>query len=66
MAKKKKISTKQKREKYEKALEREKRAKKKQSKNDLRKRIFTIIVCVVLVAGLSIPTLALTVCKATS
>ena len=63
MAKKKKMTTKQKREKVAAAQEREKRAKAKKEVANMRKKVFTIIVCIILVAGLSIPTLALTVCQ---
>ena len=63
MAKKKKMTAKQKREKRAAAEERERRAKARAEVASMRKKIFTVIVCIILVAGLSIPTLALTVCQ---
>ncbi|MCF0104571.1 MAG: CASC3 protein CASC3 [Eggerthellaceae bacterium] len=66
MAKKKKMSAKQKQEKLYAAEERKRRAKARQKISNLRKNVLMVIVCIVLVAALSLPTLALTVCRAMS
>lgn len=58
---KQKVSAKQREARIQAAKEREARAEAKKKAADRRKRIFTIVVCVILVLALGIPTIALSV-----
>lgn len=58
--KKQKVSAKQKAARIEAAKQREIAAQKEAERKARTKRIFTIVVCVILVLALSIPTMALT------
>ena len=55
-----KVSAKQKAARIEAAKQREIQAQKEAERKARMKRIFTIVVCVILVLALSIPTMALT------
>lgn len=57
----KKLSAAQRTERIKAAQEREERAAAKREAASRTKKIFTIVVCVILVLALSIPTMALTV-----
>lgn len=57
----KKITSAQRAERIKAAQEREERAAAKREAANRTKKIFTIVVCVILVLALSIPTMALTV-----
>jgi cell division protein FtsL len=57
----KKLSAAQRAERIKAAQEREERAAAKREAASRTKKIFTIVVCVILVLALSIPTMALTV-----
>ncbi len=57
----KKLSAAQRAERIKAAQEREERAVAKREAASRTKKIFTIVVCVILVLALSIPTMALTV-----
>lgn len=61
MAKKQKVSAKQRAAKIAAAEERQARAEAKKAASDRTKKILTIIVCVILCLALFIPTMALTV-----
>lgn len=63
MSKKRRLSPKEKQAKIEAAKKSEEVAKKAKEKSDRTKKIITIVVCFVLVLGLSIPTMSLTVCS---
>lgn len=56
-----KMTAKQKAAKIQAAEERERRAKAAQERKERNKKIFTVVVCVVLVLALSIPTMAIAV-----
>lgn len=58
---KQKVSAKQREARIQAAKQREERAAAKKKAEERRKRIFTIIVCVILVLALGIPTVALSV-----
>ena len=58
---KQKVSAKQREARIQAAKEREARAAAKQKAAEGRKRLFTIVVCVILVLALGIPTIALSV-----
>ena len=57
------MTPKQKQAKIEAAKKSEEAAKKAQARGERRKKIFTIVVCIILVLGLGIPTVGLTVCS---
>ncbi len=59
MANKQKISAKQREERIRAAQEREARAQAAKERSERLKKIFTIVVCVILVLALGIPTVAL-------
>ena len=61
MAKKQKVSKKQREARIEAAKQREQRAAEAKQRGERTKRIFTIVICVILVLALGIPTMALTV-----
>lgn len=54
-----KLTAKQRSERIKAAQEREQRAKEQQERSQRTKKIFTIVICVVLVLALSIPTMAM-------
>lgn len=58
---KQKVSAKQREARIQAAKQREERAAAKKKAEERRKRIFTIVVCVILVLALGIPTVALSV-----
>ena len=60
-AKAQKLTAKQKQARIDAAKEREARAEAAKQKKERGKKIFTIVVCVILVLALSIPTMALAV-----
>lgn len=59
MAKKQKVSAKQREARIKAAQEREQRALAKQARAERTKKIFTIAVCVILALALGVPTVAL-------
>lgn len=59
MAKQQTLTAKQKRERMREAQEREKRAQEKRERTERTKKIFTVVVCAVLVLALGVPTVAL-------
>lgn len=61
MATNQKLTAKQKRERIRAAQEREARAKEHREHAERTKKIFTVVVCVILVLALGIPTMALAV-----
>ena len=61
MATNQKLTAKQRSERVKAAQERERLEKKRREAAERTKRIFTIVVCVILVLALGIPTMALTV-----
>ncbi len=61
MSKKQKMTAKQRNEKIEAARRREEAAQARKEAKDRSKRIFTIVICVILVLALGIPTMALMV-----
>ena len=63
MSKRRTMTPKQKQAKIEAAKKSEEAAKKAQARGERRKKIFTVVVCVILVLGLGIPTVGLTVCS---
>lgn len=60
-AKQQKISAKQRAERLRAAEEREQRAKAQKERSARLKKIFTVVVCVILVLALFIPTMAIAV-----
>lgn len=56
---KNKMTAKQKAEKIQAAQERERRAQAAQERKDRTKKIFTVVVCIILVLALCIPTMAI-------
>lgn len=56
---KQKITAKQREERIKKAAERERRAEEKKAAAERTKKIFTIVVCVILVLALGLPTVGL-------
>lgn len=63
MSKRRTMTPKQKQAKIEAAKKSEEAAKRAQARSERRKKIFTVVVCVILVLGLGIPTVGLTVCS---
>lgn len=63
MSKRRRMSPKEKQAKIEAAKKSEEAAARARARSDRTKRIVTIVVCVILVLGLSIPTMGLTVCS---
>ena len=61
MAKKQKMSAKQRQARIQAAQEREVRAQEKKEKAARTKKIFTVVICVILVLALGIPTMAIAV-----
>lgn len=61
MATNQKLTTKQKSERVRAAQEREVRAKEQRERAERTKKIFTVVICVILVLALGIPTMALAV-----
>lgn len=61
MAKQQKSAAKQKSERIKAAQEREARAKEQRERAAKTKRVFTVVICVILVLALGIPTMALMV-----
>ncbi|MBC2888538.1 CASC3 protein CASC3 [Gordonibacter massiliensis (ex Traore et al. 2017)] len=61
MAKQQKSTAKQKSERIKAAQEREARAKLQRERAAKTKRVFTVVICVILVLALGIPTMALMV-----
>lgn len=61
MAKQQKSAAKQKSDRIKAAQEREIRAKAQRERAEKTKRIFTVVICVILVLALGIPTMALMV-----
>lgn len=61
MATNQKLTAKQRSERIKAAQEREERARAKQERAERTKKIFTVVVCVILVLALGIPTMALAV-----
>ncbi|HIW76738.1 MULTISPECIES: CASC3 protein CASC3 [Gordonibacter] len=59
MAKQQKLTAKQKSERIKAAQERERRAQEQRERAEKTKRIFTVVICVILVLALGIPTVAL-------
>lgn len=59
--KKQKTTAKQKEARIQAAIEREERAKAKKARSEQIKKVFTIVVCVILVLALFIPTMAIAV-----
>ena len=57
----KKVTAAQKAQRLQEAQEREERARAKREADNRFKKIFTVVVCVILVLALCIPTMALTV-----
>lgn len=57
--KKQKMTAKQLKEREERALERQRLAEEKKKHEELLKRIFVIVVCVILILALSLPTMGL-------
>lgn len=64
MSKKRRMTPKQKEAKIEAAKKSEQAAKKAKERSEKTKKIVTIVVCAILVLGLSVPTMALSVCGA--
>lgn len=56
-----KLTAEQKRQRARAAEERERRAREAQAKSERTKKIFTVIICVILVLALGIPTIAISV-----
>ena len=63
MSKRRTMTPKQRQAKIDAAKKSEAAAKKAKERSERRKKIFTIVVCVVLVLGLGLPTVGLTVCS---
>lgn len=63
MSKRRTMTPKQKQAKIEAAKKSEAAAKRAKERADRTKKIVTVVVCVILVLGLSIPTMGLTVCS---
>lgn len=63
MSKRRTMTPKQKQAKIEAAKKSEEAAQRAQQRSERTKKIVTIVVCVILVLGLSIPTMGLTVCS---
>lgn len=63
MSKRRTMTPKQKQAKIEAAKKSEEAAKRAQARSERRKKIFTVVICVILVLGLGIPTVGLTVCS---
>lgn len=63
MSKNRRMSPKQKQAKIEAAKKSEEAAKRAKARGERRKKIVTVVVCIILVLGLSIPTMSLTVCS---
>ncbi len=61
MAKQQKLTAKQKSERIKAAQERERKAQEQRRRAEKTKRIFTVVICVILVLALGIPTMALMV-----
>ena len=61
MAKQQKLTAKQKSERIKAAQERERKAQEQRRRAEKTKRIFTVVICVILVRALGIPTMALMV-----
>lgn len=59
MSKKKQLTAKQKKERIKAAQEREQHAKEQREAAERTKRIFTVVICIILVLALGIPTVAL-------
>lgn len=59
--KKQKQTAKQKEARIQAAIEREERAKAKKAQSERLKKVFTIVVCIILVLALFIPTMAIAV-----
>ena len=57
------MTPKQKQAKIDAAKKSEEAAKRAQARGERRKKIFTVIICIILVLGLGIPTVGLTVCS---
>ncbi len=58
---KQKLSAKQREERIRAAQEREERAKAQRERSERTKKVFTVVVCVILVLALGIPTMAIAV-----
>lgn len=63
MSKKRRMTPKQKEAKIEAAKKSVQAAEKAKQRQARTKKIVTVVVCVILVLGLSVPTMALTVCS---
>ena len=61
MAKQQKLTAKQRSERIKAAQERERKAQEQRRRAEKTKRIFTVVICVILVLALGIPTMALMV-----
>ena len=61
MAKQQKLTAKQKSERIKAAQERERKAQEQRRRAEKTKRIFTVVICVILVLARGIPTMALMV-----
>lgn len=59
--KKQKQTVKQKEARIQAAIEREERAKAKKAQSERLKKVFTVVVCIILVLALFIPTMAIAV-----
>lgn len=59
MSKQQTLTAKQKSERIKAAQERERRAQEQRERSEKTKKIFTIVICVVLVLALGVPTVAL-------
>ncbi|HIT44977.1 MAG TPA: CASC3 protein CASC3 [Candidatus Aphodovivens excrementavium] len=59
--KKQKQTAKQKEARIQAAIEREERAKAKKAQSERLKKVFTVVVCIILVLALFIPTMAIAV-----
>lgn len=63
MSKKRRLSPKEKQAKIDAAKKNEQSVKAAQERSARIKKIVTVVVCVILILGLCIPTMALSVCK---
>lgn len=66
MGKTRRQSPKEAQKKIEQAKKREQAAKKAKERKERNKKILTVVVCVILILGLCIPTMALSVCSVTN
>lgn len=63
MSKRRTMTPKQRQAKIEAAKKSEEAAARSKARGERRKKIVTVIVCIILVLGLGIPTVSLTVCS---